>query len=79
MKVVNESPPSKDIRIKNNTPEWFDREIAELIYAREKLFKKFKNPKLHIDEENYKKVKKTFKTLLGKRKKISIKLILDKK
>ena len=57
MKVVNEVAPSKEIRIKNNTQEWFDREIAELTHAREKLFVKFKKSKLHIDEENYKTVK----------------------
>ena len=55
MKVVNEIAPSKGIRIKN-TQEWFDREIAELIHAREKLFLKFRKSKLHIDEESYKKV-----------------------
>ena len=69
MKVVNEIPSSKDIIIKNDTQEWLDREIAELIHAREKLFKKFKNPKLHIDEENYKKVKYQFQTLIRKKKK----------
>ena len=42
MKVVNEIAPSKEIRIKNNTQEWFDREISELIHAHEKLFIKFK-------------------------------------
>ena len=57
MKVVNEITPSKGNRIKNNTQEWFDREIAELIHAREKFFLKFKKSKLHIEEENYKKVK----------------------
>ena len=31
MGVVNEIAPSKEIRIKNNTQEWFHREIAELI------------------------------------------------
>ena len=51
MKVVNEIAPSKEIRIKNNTQEWFDREIVELIHAREKLLLKFKKSKLHIDEE----------------------------
>ena len=66
MKVVNEIAPSKEIRTKNNTQEWFDREIDELIHVGEKLFLKFKNSKLHIDEENYKKVS-------------SMKLILDKK
>ena len=39
MKIANEIAQSKEeIRIKNNTQEWFDREIAELIHAREKLF-----------------------------------------
>ena len=64
MKVVNEIAPSKEIRIKTNTQEWFDREIAELIYAREKLFLKFKKSKLHIDEENYKKVKYQVQNLI---------------
>ena len=57
MKVVNEIAPSKKIRINNIMQEWFDREIVELIHACEKLFLKFKKLKLHIDEENYKKVK----------------------
>ena len=56
MKVVHEIAPSKEIRIKNNRQEWFDREIAELIHALEK-FKNFKKSRLHIVEENYKKVK----------------------
>ena len=68
MKVVNEIAPSKEIRIKNNTQEWFDREIAELIHAREKLFLKFKKPTLHIDEENYKKVKYQVQNLIRKKK-----------
>ena len=38
IKVVNEIAPSKEIRIKNNTQEWFAREIAELIHACDKLF-----------------------------------------
>ena len=55
-KVVNKIAPSKEIRIKNNMHEWFDREIAELINAHQKLFLKFEKSKLHTDEENYKKV-----------------------
>ena len=39
MKIANEIAQSKEkIRIKNNTQESFDREIAELMDAREKLF-----------------------------------------
>ena len=68
MKVVNEIAPSKKIRIKTNTQEWFDREIAEMIHACEKLFLKFKKSKLYIDEENYKKVKYHVQNLIGKKK-----------
>ena len=42
--------PIKTVRIKNNTREWFDGEIAEKIYKRAKLYKKFKLTKLHVDE-----------------------------
>ena len=38
MKVVNQIAPSKEIRIKNSTQEWFDREIAELIHAEDFFF-----------------------------------------
>ena len=68
MKVVNEIASCKEIRIKNNTREWFDREIAELIHACEKLFLEFKKSKLHIDEENYKKVKYQVQNLIRKKK-----------
>ena len=43
MKFINAIAPSKEIRIKNNTQEWFDREVAELTHAREKLFLKFRH------------------------------------
>ena len=69
MKVVNEITPSREIRIKNNTQKWFDREIAELIHAREKLFLKLQKSMLHIDEENYKKVKYQLQNLIRKKKK----------
>ena len=68
MKVLNKIAPSKEIRIKNNMQEWFDREIAELIHAREKLFLKFKKSKLHIDEENYKNVKYLVQNLIRKKR-----------
>ena len=68
MKVVNEIALSKEIRIKNNVQEWFDREIDELIHAREKLFLKFKKSRLLIDEENYKKVKYQVQNLIRKKK-----------
>ena len=38
--VVNKVAPTKTIRVKNNTNEWFDGEIGEKIAARGKLFRK---------------------------------------
>ena len=63
---VNEIARSKEIRITNDMQEWFDREISELIHACEKIFLKFKKSKLHIDEENYQKVKYQFQNLVRK-------------
>ena len=78
MKVVHEIAPSKEIRIKNNRQEWFDREIAELIHALEK-FKNLKNQGFTLLKKITKKLSVKFKILLGKRKEKSMKLILDKK
>ena len=44
----------KSRRIKQNSQEWFDGEIAEKISVRHKLFKKFKNSNIHIRKEIYK-------------------------
>ena len=68
MKVVNKIDPSKEIRIKNNTEKWFAREIAELIHTHEKIFLKSKKSNLHIDEDNYKKVKYRVQNLIRKKK-----------
>ena len=38
------------MRVKQNSQEWFDGEIADEIKNRDKLFKKFKKSKLHIDK-----------------------------
>ena len=51
--VVDNVAPTKESRIKHNTQEWFDGEIAESIAIRDKLFKKYKNSKLHVDKEIY--------------------------
>ena len=67
MKIINEIAPSKEIRIKNNNQDWFDREIADLIHVREKLFLKFKKSKLHIDEEIYKKIRNQVQKLIKKK------------
>ena len=53
LSVVDKIGPFKDLRIKNNTEDWFDDEVAEAIKLREKCVKHFKSTKLHIDEELY--------------------------
>ena len=49
--------PFKVLRIKNNTQDWFDGEVAKAIKLREKRLKQFKSKKLHIDEDLYKEAK----------------------
>ena len=44
-RVINNLAPYKTIRVKNQSIEWFDGELAEQISNRDKLFKKFKKNK----------------------------------
>ena len=67
--VINNLAPYKTIRVKNQSNEWFDGELAEQISNRDKLFKKFKKSKLHIDELIYQEAKNTVQRLINKKKK----------
>ena len=69
LSVVNKIAPFKDLRIKHNTQDWFDDEVAEAIKLREKRLKIFKSTKLHIDEELYKESKYVAVKLLENKKK----------
>lgn len=42
IEVVNNIAPLKTAIIKNKDNKWFDREVAEKLSVRDKLFKKFK-------------------------------------
>ena len=44
--VINNLASYKTIRVKNQSSEWFNGELAEQISNRDKLFKKFKKSKL---------------------------------
>ena len=57
LSVVDKTAPFKDLRIKNNTQDWFDDEVAKAIKLREKRLKQFKSTTLHIDEDLYKEAK----------------------
>ena len=53
--VVDKIAPFKDLRIKNNTQDWFDDKVAKAIkIEREKCLKQFKSTKLYIDEDLHK-------------------------
>ena len=39
--VVKTIAPFKTVIVKNNTSDWFDREIASKIHTRDKLYKRF--------------------------------------
>ena len=38
MKAISKIAPNKEIRIKNNNQDWFDKEVADLIHVRKKSF-----------------------------------------
>ena len=60
--------PIKEIRIKNNTQERFDNEIAEAIKIREKYFKKFEESNLQIDYDFYIEAKYNTQKLIKQKK-----------
>ena len=57
MVAIDKVAPMKERRIKHNSQEWFDGEISESIKNRDKLLKKIKKSRLHIDKELYNKKK----------------------
>ena len=69
LSVVDKIAPFKVLRVKNNTQEWFDSEVAEAIDLRDKRLKHFKSTKLHVDEELYKEAKYQAQKLIKEKKK----------
>ena len=53
MSVIDKVVPIKERRVKQNSQEWFDGDIADEIKNRDKLSKKFKKSKLLIDKDSY--------------------------
>ena len=57
MTVINKIAPFKSKRVKGTNQKWFDGEVLEKLNLKNKLFKKYKKSRLHIDKELYKKSK----------------------
>ena len=53
MSAIGKVTPIKEKRVKQNSQEWFDGEIANEIKKRDELFKKLKKSRLHIDKDIY--------------------------
>ena len=68
--VIDQIAPMKEIRVKNNSPDWFDAEIHEEIETRDKLFAKFKKSKKSNDHKNYKKARNKVQHLINKKRKL---------
>ena len=69
MEVIDKVAPVKSKRIKRNSQEWFDSEISEKLIIRDKLFKKYKKTRLHVDKEIYKRARYSVQNLIAKQKK----------
>ena len=52
--IVNEIATMKDIRVKGNSKPWFDSNLMEAIWVRNKLKERFLRTKLHVDHERFK-------------------------
>ena len=57
MAVIDKLANYKRKRVKENTQKWFDGKVLENLNLFNKLCKKFKKSRLHIDKELYKKLK----------------------
>ena len=57
MRVTDKIVPYTSKWLKGNTQKWFDGEVLEKLNLRNKLLKKFKKSRLHIDKKLYKKPK----------------------
>ena len=69
LKAINEVAPTKETRVKNQSQEWFDREVLDAILSRENIFSKFKKSRLPEDEVRYKQAKYFVQNLIDNKKK----------
>ena len=66
--VIDEIAPIKEIRVKNNSQDWFDAEKNKEIGRRDKSFAKFKKSRLHSDNESYKKARNKVQRMIRNKK-----------
>ena len=64
MALIDNLAPSKNKRIKVTSQEWLDADIMEKINERDKLCKKSKKSRLHVDKDNYKEARNEVQKLI---------------
>ena len=64
-KVIDKVAPVKNKRIKRNSQRWFDSENLKIW---NKLFKKYKRIRFHVDKEIYKSARYSVQNLIAKKK-----------
>ena len=69
MAVTDNLALSKNKSIKGTSQNWFGAEIMEKINERDKVFKSFKESRLHDDEDNYKEARNQLQKLIRTKKK----------
>ena len=67
--VIDSIASNKQSKIKNNTQEWFDKEIADKIAIREKHFKTFKRTRVQIHHNIFKTSQNEVKKIIKQKKK----------
>ena len=69
MAVIDSRAPSENKRIKGTSQDWSDAQIIEKTNERDKLFKKFKKSRVHVDKDNYKEARNEVQKLIRAKKK----------
>ena len=70
MEVIDDIAPYKEICIKNNSEEWVDEDIFEGRRVRDKLYKKFKNTRLHTDHVKFKNARNRLQDIIKRKNEI---------
>ena len=65
--VIDKVFPVENKRIERNSQEWFDSKISEKLIIRDKLFKKYKKTRFHVDK-NITKAQYSVQNLIAKKK-----------
>ena len=75
--IIDSVAPLREIRVKNNTPDWFDGEIMDEIRKRDKLHHRYKCTKLETDDLHYRSSRNKVQSLINHKKQSYIKNSLE--